>query len=183
MLSKAIAARNFSSSTTELKKTALYNFHKDTMKARIVPFAGYHMPVSYPLGGVAEHLHCRKSVGLFDVSHMGQVRFRGKHAKDLLERVTVVDTQALNHGQASLSMLMLPSGGIKDDCIITKLKDDDFYVVFNGACKYTDLEHINQVKDAEFKGKDVSIEYKEDRSLLAIQGPKSQGLLEKVLGY
>jgi aminomethyltransferase len=67
-----INARNFSSSaSTELKKTALYNFHKDTMKARIVPFAGYHMPVSYPAGGVAEHLFCRKSVGLFDVSHMG----------------------------------------------------------------------------------------------------------------
>jgi len=61
----------------------------------------------------------------------------------LLERVTVVDTQALHNGQASLSMLMLATGGIKDDCIITKLKDDDFYVVFNGACKYTDLEHIN----------------------------------------
>jgi len=65
-------------------------------------------------------------------------------------------------------MLMLSSGGIKDDCIITKLKDDDFYVVFNGACKYTDLDHIKNVKDTEFKGKDVSIEYKEDRSLLAI---------------
>lgn len=138
------------------------------MKARIVPFAGYHMPVSYPNGGVVEHLHCRKSVGLFDVSHMGQVRFKGKHAKDLLERVTVVDTQALGHGHASLSMLMLESGGIKDDCIITKLKDDEFYVVFNGACKYTDLEHINQIKDSEFKGKDVSIDYNEERSLLAI---------------
>lgn len=68
------------------------------MKARMVPFAGYNMPVSYPAGGVAEHLHCRKSVGLFDVSHMGQVRFRGKHAKDLLERVTVVDTQTLGNG-------------------------------------------------------------------------------------
>lgn len=80
-------------------------------------------------------------------------------------------------------MLMLENGGIKDDCIVTKLKDDDFYVVFNGACKYTDLEHINSVKSAEFAGKDVSIEYKEDRSLVAIQGPKSQHLIEKVLGF
>lgn len=168
MFASTIARRNASTSTAELKKTALYAFHKDTMKARIVPFAGYHMPVSYPNGGVVEHLHCRKSVGLFDVSHMGQVRFKGKHAKDLLERVTVVDTQALGHGHASLSMLMLETGGIKDDCIITKLKDDEFYVVFNGACKYTDLEHINHIKDSEFKGKDVSIDYNEERSLLAI---------------
>lgn len=78
---------------------------------------------------------------------------------------------------------MLATGGIKDDCIITKLKDDDFYVVFNGACKYTDLEHINQVKAAEFKGKDVSIDYNEDRSLVAVQGPKAQHLMEKVLGF
>lgn len=80
-------------------------------------------------------------------------------------------------------MLMLASGGIKDDCIITKLKDDDFYVVFNGACKYTDLDHINAIKDAEFKGKDVSIEYNEDRSLVAVQGPKAQSLIESVLGF
>lgn len=63
---------------------------------------------------------------------------------------------------------MLETGGIKDDCIITKLKDDDFYVVFNGACKYTDLEHVERVKNAEFKGKDVSIEYNEERSLIAV---------------
>jgi aminomethyltransferase len=80
-------------------------------------------------------------------------------------------------------MLMLASGGIKDDCIITKVKDDDFYVVFNGACKYTDLYHIHNIKDAEFKGKDVSIEYNEERSLVAVQGPKSQSLLETVLGF
>jgi aminomethyltransferase len=155
--------------------------HKE-MQARIVPFAGYQMPVSYPLGTIQEHLHCRKSVGLFDVSHMGQVRFRGKHARDLLERVSVVDTEALGNGQASLSMLMLESGCIKDDCIITKLTQDDFYVVFNGACKITDLAHIQAVKDSEFKGKDVSIEHVETRSLLAVQGPKSQGLVEQVLG-
>lgn len=77
---------------------------------------------------------------------------------------------------------MLETGGIKDDCIITKLQDDDFYVVFNGACKYTDLDHINAVKATEFKGKDISIEYNEERSLVAIQGPKSQTLVERALG-
>lgn len=75
MLSKSLtfARRNFSSSTAtgSLKRTHLYNYHKDTLKAKIVPFAGYEMPVQYPEGIIKEHLHCRESVGLFDVSHMG----------------------------------------------------------------------------------------------------------------
>ena len=125
------------------------------MKARMVPFAGYHMPVSYPLGTMKEHLHCRSSVGLFDVSHMGQVRIKGKDASGILERATVVDTQSLAPGQASLSLLMNEQGGIKDDCIITKITEDDYYVVFNGACKKTDLEHLHQVRQDEFASKDV----------------------------
>ena len=131
----------------------------------MVNFADYLMPVNYPLGGLKEHLHCRKSVGLFDVSHMGQVRFRGKDAAKLLELVTVVDTATLQPGQGSLSLLMLEDGGIKDDCIITKMADDDYYVVLNAGCKFTDLEHINNHKPGEW---DVSIEYSEDNSLVAV---------------
>ena len=79
-------------------KTTLYSWHKEKMGAKMVNFADYLMPVNYPLGGLKEHLHCRKSVGLFDVSHMGQVRFRGKDASKLLELVTVVDTATLQPG-------------------------------------------------------------------------------------
>ena len=136
----------------------------------MVDFAGYHMPVKYPLGGLKEHLHCRASVGLFDVSHMGQVRVKGKDAAAFLEKVTVVDTQNLAPGQASLSLIMLESGGIKDDCIITKVADDDFYVVLNAGCKETDLEHWDAHKPADM---DVGINYSEENSLVAIQGPKS----------
>ena len=145
----------------------------------MVDFAGYHMPVKYPLGGLKEHLHCRASCGLFDVSHMGQVRVTGRDAARFLERVTVVDTQSLAPGQASLSLIMLESGGIKDDCIITKVADDDFYVVLNAGCKETDLAHWDSNKPADM---DVGISYSEANSLVAIQGPKSQLLLERVLG-
>ena len=124
------------------KRTQLWSFHKEKMGAQMVDFAGYHMPVKYPLGGLKEHLHCRQSVGLFDVSHMGQVRVKGRDAARFLERVTVVDTQNLAPGQASLSLIMLESGGIKDDCIVTKVADDDFFVVLNAGCKHTDLAHF-----------------------------------------
>lgn len=146
----------------------------------MVDFAGYSMPVKYPLGGLKEHLYTRSSVGLFDVSHMGQVRVKGRDASRFLEKVTVVDTQLLAPGQASLSLIMLESGGIKDDCIITKVADDDFYVVLNAGCKETDLAHWAEYKSADM---DVGIHYAEDNSLVAIQGPKSQELLEKVLYY
>ena len=103
----------------------------------------------------------------------------GRDAARFLERVTVVDTQSLAPGQASLSLIMLESGGIKDDCIITKVADDDFYVVLNAGCKETDLAHWDANKPADM---DVGISYSEANSLVAIQGPKSQLLLERVLG-
>ena len=145
----------------------------------MVDFAGYHMPVKYPLGGLKEHLHCRASCGLFDVSHMGQVRVKGRDAAKFLEKMTVVDTQALAPTQASLSLLMLETGGIKDDCIITKVSDNEFYVVLNAGCKETDLAHMDAHKTADM---DVGIEYSEENSLVAVQGPKSQMLMERYLG-
>jgi aminomethyltransferase len=82
--------RHFSA-TPALKKTHLHAYHRDVLKAKMVPFAGYDMPVLYPEGIIKEHLHCRASVGLFDVSHMGQVRIKGKDARAFLERLTVAD--------------------------------------------------------------------------------------------
>ena len=145
MLLKNLEKRLFSAGSTP-NKTALWAFHKEKMGAQMVDFAGYSMPVKYPLGGMKEHLHCRASVGLFDVSHMGQVRVKGRDAARFLEKMTVADTQALAPGQATLSLLMLESGGIKDDCIITKVAEDDFYVVLNAGCKHTDLDHMAAYK-------------------------------------
>jgi aminomethyltransferase len=84
-----LARRQFSTET--LKKTHLHAYHRDVLKAKMVPFAGYDMPVLYPDGIIKEHLHCRDSVGLFDVSHMGQVRIKGKDSLAFLERLTVAD--------------------------------------------------------------------------------------------
>ena len=88
-----IAVRNYTTSATShpLKKTHLYSYHKEELKAKMVPFAGYEMPVQYPDGVLKEHLHCRESVGLFDVSHMGQLRIEGKDALEFLEYITVAD--------------------------------------------------------------------------------------------
>ena len=98
------------------------------------------------------------------------MRVTGRDAAKFLEKVTVVDTQSLAPGQASLSLIMLETGGIKDDCIVTKVADDDFYVVLNAGCKETDLAHWDANKPADM---DVGINYSEANSLVAVQGPKS----------
>lgn len=104
------------------------------------------MPVYYPDGVLKEHLHTRESVGLFDVSHMGQLRIEGKDAADFLEYITVADIQALPQGNATLSLITNEKGGIKDDTIITKVENDRFFVVVNGACKDKDLAHMEQIR-------------------------------------
>ncbi len=140
----------------------------------MVPFAGYDMPVTYPEGIIKEHFHCRENAGIFDVSHMGQVQIYGKDALAFLERMTVADVSALEKGKATLSLLMNEKGGIKDDCIITRDDTDKFFVVLNAGCKDKDLAHMRgQLKTEEWKGKDVHIDYNEDNSLIAVQGPKA----------
>jgi len=166
-------------------KTELFHYHKDKLGAKMVEFAGYDMSVLYDgeHGGVKkEHLFTRKSCGIFDVSHMGQVHFRGKDAARFLERITVVDTQALKPGQASLSLLMNEMGGIKDDCIITKVTDDHFYVVLNAGCKFKDMQHV-RVHLNKKKFPDCTMQYisEETQSLIAVQGPKAQHVMSQVL--
>lgn len=119
-----------------------------------------------------EHLHCRASCGIFDVSHMGQVHFRGANAGAFLEHMTVVDTEALKLGKGGLSLLMNENGGIDDDCIITKVAEDHYYVVLNAGCKDTDMAHMRNYLP-EFK--DVHMDYHSEdvRSLIALQGPKA----------
>lgn len=114
---------------------------------------------------------------------MGQYRFTGSKAAEFLERMTVVDTQALGPKMGSLSMLMLKNGTIKDDCIITKITDNEFNVVLNAGCKDTDMEHINNVMADEFARQDLKIECLDStHSLLAVQGPKAALCLAKTLG-
>jgi aminomethyltransferase len=167
-----------SSSTEALKKTSFYDLHL-SIGGKMVPFAGYELPVQYEnLGVLKEHLHVRApaSAGLFDVSHMGQIKWYGKDAIKFLESVVVGDLQSLKPGEAKLSLIMNEKGGIVDDTVITNAGDHIFMVV-NGACKYKDIAHFQKYLNSSY---DVHFEHLEDQQLLALQGKGAKLILEKL---
>ena len=142
---------------------------------RMVPFAGYHMPVQYD-GIMAEHLWTRESAGLFDVSHMGQLQFTGEGTDAALEAMLPADIAGLKLNQARYSLLLNDGGGILDDLMLTRWADDHVYMVVNGATKYDDVGHlIEQLSD------DVTLNMMDDHALLALQGPKAVDALARVV--
>mmetsp|Transcript_34598 Transcript_34598/g.84739 ORF Transcript_34598/g.84739 Transcript_34598/m.84739 type:complete len:378 (-) Transcript_34598:85-1218(-) len=160
-----------------LKKTALYDKHLE-LGGKMVPFAGYSMPVQFPDGIKDSHLHVRRSAGVFDVSHMGQIRLHGKDAVPFLESLVVADVKALAPMSGVLSVFTTKEGTIIDDTIITNLVDC-VGLVINGACKDKDIDHINEhLAIARTAGKDVILEVLEDRELFALQGPKAMSVLQ-----
>uniref|UniRef100_A0A7S2HI00 Aminomethyltransferase n=1 Tax=Helicotheca tamesis TaxID=374047 RepID=A0A7S2HI00_9STRA len=178
------AKRTLAAASDEpLAKTALNELHKE-LNGDMVPFAGYELPVLYKgeKGGVMkEHLHCRAdgSASLFDVSHMGQIRWHGKDRVAFLEKVVVGDIASLAPGSGCLSLITNEKGGIIDDTVITNA-GDYIYMVVNGACKYGDMEHFEKQID-EFDG-EVAMEYLgDDMQLLAIQGPGAVDAVQKIL--
>ena len=134
--------------------------------ARMVPFAGYSMPIQYD-GIIAEHVWTRESAGLFDVSHMGQLLVRGDGAARALETMLPGDIEGLAEGRLRYSLLLNDAGGIIDDLMATR-RSEDFYLVVNGATKEGDIAHIEQRLP-----QGVSLTHLEDRALLALQGPKA----------
>ncbi|MDX1653579.1 MAG: glycine cleavage system aminomethyltransferase GcvT [Candidatus Competibacteraceae bacterium] len=156
---------------TELSRTPLYDLHRE-LEARMVPFAGYEMPVQYPSGIKTEHLHTRNRAGLFDVSHMGQIRITGGEAAARLERLMPMDMMGLKAGQQRYALLTNDDGGILDDLMVTHL-GDELYLVVNAACKKRDLALLRRQL-----GDDV--EELTDRALLALQGPKAAAVLERL---
>ncbi|WP_299814020.1 glycine cleavage system aminomethyltransferase GcvT [uncultured Jannaschia sp.] len=137
---------------------------------RMVPFAGYSMPVQYPAGVMAEHLHTRAKAGLFDVSHMGQVVIRGENAAAALEALVPVNVVGLAEGRQRYGFLTFPDGGLADDLMVAN-RGDHLFLVVNGAMKHLDLEILR-------KGlPDHSVEMLEDRALLALQGPSAEAAL------
>jgi len=135
-LEKWISRKRFLSNDAKLEKTALYDFHLKT-GGKMVPFANYELPVQFEGQGVLkEHLHTRAdhSASLFDVSHMGQIKWFGKDAVKFIEKMVVGDIEGLQPGQTKLSLIMNESGGIVDDTVITNA-GDHIYMVVNGACK------------------------------------------------
>ncbi|PXA73597.1 glycine cleavage system aminomethyltransferase GcvT [Vibrio sp. 11986-1-5] len=156
--------------SNSLLTTPLHAVHVE-LDAKMVPFAGYDMPVQYPLGVKKEHLHTRQAAGLFDVSHMGQLRLHGVDAAAALERLVPVDVIDLPVGKQRYAIFTNPQGGILDDLMVANLGDHLFLVV-NAACKAQDIAHLTAHLPAG-----VELEVLEDRALLALQGPKAAMIL------
>lgn len=145
----------------------------------MVPFAGYSMPVQYQAGVLQSHLHTREQgkASLFDVSHMGQLRITGHDRLRFLESVVVGDLEALDSGEAKLSLITNDQGGIIDDCVISRY-DDHLYVVVNAGNHDIDLAHMHQLLKA-FQG-DAAIEQMPDHALVALQGPGARDVIESL---
>ena len=158
----------------KIRTTSLYQMHLDA-GAKMVPFAGYEMPVSYPLGIKKEHIHTREKAGLFDVSHMGQIRLVGKNAKRALESLVPVDIIDLPLMKLRYALFTNKDGGVMDDLMVTSLGDEDLFLVVNAACKEADFEHLLNTIGVECK-----VEFLEDVALLALQGPKAHEVLAEI---
>ena len=159
----------------ETQKTALYEYHK-SLGAKFVPFAGYQMPVQYTSGIVEEHKLTRTKAGLFDVSHMGQLFIEDKpNLVPLLEKIVPTDLKNIKLNQCRYSFLINESGGIYDDLIVTKVRKG-FNIILNAACKENDYKIIKDSLGDKFK-----IILNKDLSLIALQGPKAEEILESII--
>ena len=159
----------------EVQKTALYNIHKN-LGAKFVPFAGYVMPIQYQDGIVKEHISTRTYAGFFDVSHMGQFFLEGDETLiEALEKIIPADLKSLKINHSKYSFLLNNDGGIIDDLIVTKTKKG-FCIILNAACKKNDIKQISK-----FLGSNHKHLLNNDLSLIALQGPKSVEILEKLI--
>lgn len=157
-----------------MKKTALYDKHV-SLGAKIVPFAGFEMPVQYS-GVTEEHFAVREKAGLFDVSHMGQFFIEGPGSRELLQFVTTNNVDALENGKAQYSCLPNEDGGIVDDLIVYKMEDGKYFVVVNASNIEKDWNHILKYNTFGAKMTNAS----DEMSLLAVQGPKATEILQKL---
>ncbi|SDX87199.1 glycine cleavage system aminomethyltransferase GcvT [Citreimonas salinaria] len=155
----------------ELQHTVLNGLHR-ALGAKMVPFAGYEMPVQYPLGVMKEHLHTRDAAGLFDVSHMGQVVLRGDGVAEALESLVPVDVVGLPEGRQRYAFFTNDDGGIEDDLMIAN-RGDHLFLVVNAARKDADLARLR----AALEPRGITVELLEDRALLALQGPQAETVL------
>lgn len=158
-------------SADQLLTTPLNDLHIE-LGARMVPFAGYSMPVQYPMGVMGEHLHTRAKAGLFDVSHMGQLLLSGPDAAAAFETLMPVDVIDLPVGKQRYGLLLNEAGGILDDLMFVN-RGDDLFVIVNGACKHTDIAHIQA-----HIGQRCTVQPLPNQALLALQGPLAVDVLK-----
>ena len=172
-----MSATAATATAASLLQTPLHSLHLE-LGAKMVPFAGYDMPVSYPAGILAEHRHCRESAALFDVSHMGQVRLLGADAARALESLMPVDVVGLAVGKQRYGLFTNSAGGILDDLMITRREADghgDLLLIVNAACKQADIQHL-----VTHIGHRCTVEPLPERALLALQGPKAVTALARL---
>ena len=158
-----------------MSKTALYDKHV-SLGAKMVPFAGFDMPVQYT-GVTEEHFAVREKVGIFDVSHMGQFFVEGSSAKDLLQFVTTNNVDSLENGKAQYTCLPNGNGGIVDDLIVYKMNDEKYFLVVNASNIEKDWNHISKHNE-KFGAKLTNAS--DEMSLIAVQGPKATETLQKL---
>ncbi|TSE18208.1 Aminomethyltransferase [Tepidimonas alkaliphilus] len=163
-----------STATTDLLTTPLHALHLE-LGARMVPFAGYAMPVQYPAGLLREHQHTRQAAGLFDVSHMGQITLRGADAAAALESLIPMDVLGLGLHRQRYGLLLADDGGILDDLMFVN-RGHDLYLIVNGACKHADLAHLQARIGAR-----CAVTAHFERALLALQGPLAAQALQRLL--
>lgn len=161
--------------THPLLTTPLHTLHRE-LGARMVPFAGYDMPVQYPAGVMKEHLHTRSQAGLFDVSHMGQILLSGPGAAKALETLVPVDVIDLPEGMQRYAMFTNDQGGILDDLMIANLGNDQLMLVVNAACKDQDLAHLREHLAGHCEIEPLF----EERALVALQGPAAAAVLSRL---
>ncbi|OIQ30567.1 MAG: glycine cleavage system protein T [Alphaproteobacteria bacterium MedPE-SWcel] len=162
---------------SDLKITPLTELHR-ALGAKMVPFAGYLMPVQYPMGIMKEHLHTRQKAGLFDVSHMGQVILRGDSFEAVakaFERLVPMDVLGLPQGRQRYGLFTNDAGGIEDDLMFAN-RGDHLFVVVNAACKDADIARLRAALEP-----DIAVEHLDDRALIALQGPLAETALETLV--
>ncbi len=178
-IKKTLPVAQRSRSVDFMKKTALYSWHQEA-GAKMIDFCGYLMPVQYS-GIIAEHKCVRASAGLFDVSHMGNFYVKGSRSLDFLQFMTTNDAASLKNDQAQYTLMLYPDGGIVDDLIIYRIDHETWFLVVNASNMEKDFEWLRKNMQ-KFDG--VSIENHTERlSLIALQGPKSMHILQRVLSF
>ena len=157
-----------------MKKTKFYSIH-EKLGAKLVDFAGFKMPVQYS-SIIGEHKAVRNSVGVFDVSHMGEIFIRGDKALDFVQHITVNDASQLTDGRVQYSAMCYPDGGIVDDLLVYRINEKEFMLVVNASNKDKDF---NWMKENNLFGVDL-LDESDEYSLLAVQGPKSKDAVQKI---
>jgi len=156
---------------SNLKKTPLFDHHL-ALNAKMVSFAGYQMPVQYPLGIIKEHLHCRSQAGFFDISHMGQCLVKADDMAEQLDNLVPSNIKKLTEGQQKYTVLTNSDGGIIDDIIITRL-ENEWLIVVNAACKENDFAYLQDKLNGQ-------IQILDDQALFALQGPMAKDVMTQL---